>query len=103
MIIILLQAFSALRNRDLYAAIIPPKNCTKAIIANPNIPQVFSAVRINSLDGKPLMFQSINDCDQHVQENINPLKRYAISVYSAADPLVRVKDILCVEVRGVGV
>ena len=61
------------------------------------------AVRINSLDGKPLMFQSINDCDQHVQENINPLKRYAISVYSAADPLVRVKDILCVEVRGVGV
>ena len=62
-----------------------------------------NAVKIDSLDGKPLTFQSINECDQHVQENINPLKRYAISVYSATDPLVEVKDILCVEVRGVGV
>ena len=58
------------------------------------------AVKVNSLHGKPLVFDKIQDCYDHVNENVEPLKQFAISVYKDQDPNVLVKTIMCVQVPG---
>jgi len=52
------------------------------------------SVEIHSRYGEPLRFTTMEACFDHVDENIDSLKRYAKTVYPNA---VAVKEILCVE------
>tara|TARA_B100000475_G_scaffold154496_1_gene115427 strand:- start:287 stop:529 length:243 start_codon:yes stop_codon:yes gene_type:complete len=52
------------------------------------------SVEIHSRYGEPLRFTTMEACFDHVDENLDSLKRYAKTVYPNA---VAVKEILCVE------
>ena len=52
------------------------------------------SIAIHSRYGEPLRFTTMEACFDHVDENIDSLKRYAKTVYPNA---VAVKEILCVE------
>ncbi len=51
------------------------------------------AVRVHERWGKPLHFNSLDECGDHVTENLFALREYAKSVYPEA---VSVKQIICV-------
>ena len=53
-----------------------------------------NSVEIHSRYGEPLRFTTMEACFDHVDENLDSLKRYAKTVYPNA---VAVKEILCVE------
>ena len=52
------------------------------------------SIAIHSRYGEPLRFTTMEACFDHVDENLDSLKRYAKTVYPNA---VAVKEILCVE------
>ena len=57
------------------------------------------SIAIHSRYGEPLRFTTMEACFDHVDENLDSLKRYAKTVYPNA---VAVKEILCVEKEPAG-
>lgn len=58
------------------------------------------SIEVNGLHGKPLSFTTEEKCADHVNENIDALKDFAMSVYPDA---VAVKRILCIEKSNQGI
>ena len=52
------------------------------------------SIEVNGLHGKPLSFTTVEKCADHVHENFDALKDFAMSVYPDA---VTIKRIVCVE------
>ena len=53
-----------------------------------------NALRIASLHGEPLRFSSEQECANHINENFDALKEFAMTMYPNA---VTVKSMFCVE------
>ena len=62
--------------------------------ADPTAPPVNDSVEIKWLDGKPLYFETVEACTDHIDENFEALKDYGKSVYPSAHT---VKTIYCLE------
>ena len=58
------------------------------------------SIEVKGLHGKPLSFTTEEKCADHVNENIDALKGFAMSVYPEA---VAVKSILCIEKNKQGI
>ena len=58
------------------------------------------SIEVNGLHGKPLSFTTVERCADHVNENFDALKDFAMSVYPDA---VAVKRILCIEKSNQGI
>tara|TARA_Y100001938_G_C7928278_1_gene348025 strand:- start:8 stop:265 length:258 start_codon:yes stop_codon:yes gene_type:complete len=52
------------------------------------------SVEITHLHGKPLYFETIEECGDHIDENLQALKNYGRSVYPTSHA---VKTIYCVQ------
>ncbi len=52
------------------------------------------SVEITHLHGKPLYFNTVEECSKHIDDNIKALKNYGKSVYPTAHT---VKTIYCLE------
>ena len=79
------------------------KNMTKVFIiaivmwwADPIATPVNDSVEIKWLDGKPLYFETIDECGNHIDENLHALKEYGKSVYATSQS---VKTIYCIETQ----
>ena len=53
-----------------------------------------NALRIAALHGEPLRFASEQECANHINENFDALKEFAMTMYPNA---VTVKSMVCVE------
>ena len=53
-----------------------------------------NALRIAALHGEPLRFASEQECANHIHENFDALKEFAMTMYPNA---VTVKSMFCVE------
>ena len=53
-----------------------------------------NAVEVNSRYGEPLLFATEQECANHIDENFETLKEFAITVYPKA---ITIKSIFCVE------
>ena len=53
-----------------------------------------NALRIAALHGEPLRFASEQECANHINENFDALKEFAMTMYPNA---VTVKSMFCVE------
>ena len=58
------------------------------------------SIEVNGLHGKPLSFATEKKCAEHVNENIDALKGFAMTVYPDA---VAVKSIFCIEKNKQGI
>ncbi len=54
------------------------------------------ALEISHKDGKPLMFDTFEQCADHVKENLDELKQHAMEQFDGAP----VKKIMCFEKHG---
>ena len=64
--------------------------------ANPIDTPTNDSVEIKWLDGKPLYFETVEECGNHIDDNLQALKEYGKAVYPTAHT---VKTIYCIETK----
>ena len=62
--------------------------------ADPTATPTNDSVEITHLHGLPLYFETVQGCSDHINQNIDALKEYGLSVYPTAHT---VKTIYCLQ------